>query len=81
MFETMSACTVQLSDNIPEARFERECPTCRLKIVNQFVAKCPRCATKLSLAELCVGCFQNGACHGESATNVAKPLVQRLPPK
>jgi hypothetical protein len=61
----MSDCSVQLLTDTPQEKFERTCPTCKFKIVNQFVTKCPRCATKLSLADLCMGCFQNGSCHGE----------------
>ncbi|MCS6989280.1 MAG: hypothetical protein NZM06_07165 [Chloroherpetonaceae bacterium] len=62
----MSNCSKQSLLNLPQRALERECPTCKLKIANQYLAKCPRCAAPLSLAELCVGCFQSGACHGEA---------------
>jgi hypothetical protein len=79
----MSSCSVQASGQVTASQLERKCPTCGFKVTNPFITKCPRCATKLSLAELCVGCFQSSSCHAESASNPAKtpPTVQLTPPK
>jgi hypothetical protein len=76
----MSACTVPISEQLPQAQFERVCTTCKFRIANQFVTKCPRCATKLSLAELCTGCFQSSACHSDLVPE-KKPLIEIAFPK
>lgn len=74
----MSNCSKQDALHLPPRAFERECPTCKLKIANQYLAKCPRCATPLSLAELCVGCFHAGACHGEAEKKPARVSIAPL---
>ncbi|MFN3385203.1 MAG: hypothetical protein ACK42Y_01285 [Candidatus Thermochlorobacter sp.] len=74
----MSSCSVQALGQAAESQFERKCPTCGFKVVNPFITKCPRCATKLSLAELCRGCFQSSTCHGESHKIDKKTTVVQL---
>ncbi|MBC8045143.1 MAG: hypothetical protein IAF08_17015 [Rhizobacter sp.] len=61
----MSICSIPITTAIEASQLARTCPTCRLKVSNQFLSKCPRCTAKLSLASLCAGCFQSGACHGD----------------
>jgi hypothetical protein len=75
----MSNCSKQEVMTLPQSAFERTCPTCKFKITNQFITKCPRCATKLSLAELCTGCYQSGACHSDSEKK--SPLISITLPK
>lgn len=81
----MSACAIPIATAAQAESLVRTCPTCKLRVANQFVGKCPRCASKLSLANLCVGCYQNGACHTDETAGAAtgahpaKPIQVTLP--
>lgn len=71
----MSSCSIQNAGLAQPEQLMRQCPTCGLKVANPFITKCPRCATKLSLAELCTGCFQSSACHGSAGNTTSRPAV------